>query len=120
MRGRGKARTVIMVEFVQRHSPFATYRWGWGDFAVAYTGGPCPRLTVYRLCMSVGQLQADIFRRSVWNDTADQALVACKLLDDNGRAQLLPELWDRCQRRRRNRDIPFWSPLKGESNEQGT
>ena len=106
----GKAKALDFIQYVMRHSPHAQMHYWHGEWAVAYTGGACPKFTVYHN-VRFDQVENSIFRRSVFNDMAVQCLVAYKLLDDAGREAFVPELWERCQRRRANRNIPFWSPL---------
>lgn len=109
---KGKAKAVDFILYVMKHAPYAHLKHWHGNYAIAYTDGPCPKLTVYKAQHMPNS--TDFYRRSMFNDRADQAMVAYKLLDDAGKEQLLPELYERCNRNRRNRDIPFWSPLKGE------
>lgn len=107
---RGKSFTLSFVDYVNRHAPHATIRWFTVEYAFTYVPGPCPRATVYK-CTGYTKSRVDVFRRSLYNDKADQAMVAWSILDAKGRNELLPELWDRCQRNRHNRHIPFWTAI---------
>lgn len=94
------------LNYIRGAMPTADFLWGWGgDYAVGYNAGLGPKLTVFHN----GEL--GYFRRSLFAAMAEQAMTAIELVPENQRAEFLAELWERCERNKRNRHAPFWSDL---------
>lgn len=91
--------------YVLGHTAYATKLWKEDKHIAVYFVNQGPKLTVFH------DHNLGYFRRSLFASMAEQAMTAIELVPEDQRAEFLAELWERCERNRRNRHAPFWSDL---------